>query len=139
MTVTYHLPDKYGGGGDVIRADKQLYNDLINYIEQGGLAKAYQLDSNLQKYCQVYCGISIPIMTHCITEGLFFLLHFGNFVTIMTTRRKKEKKPHLTQEGLNQHVQLLPRAAHARARGYVIGRVRLYIYLYIYIYISLSP
>ena len=28
---------------------------------------------------------------------------------------------------------LLPRAAHARARGYVISRVRLYIYLYIYI------
>ena len=29
-------------------------------------------------------------------------------------------------------IHLLPRAAHARARGYVIGRVRLYIYIYIY-------
>ena len=34
-------------------------------------------------------------------------------------------------------VAIITPRAHARARGYVIGRVRLYIY--IYIYISLSP
>ena len=57
MTVTYHLPDKYGGSGDVIRADKQLYNDLIDYIETTEARWARQSLSTGQQFTKVLSSV----------------------------------------------------------------------------------
>ena len=45
-------------------------------------------------------------MTHCMTE-VVLPTPFRKFCNYNDYKKKKEKKPHLTQEGLNHHVQLL--------------------------------
>lgn len=108
MSVTYELPAKVSG--DKLRADQRMYNDLIDSIESTGAKWPRQSVSSGQSFIKALSSTLWYIDPHHNTlrqRGVVIPNLFKKFSGYNDYKRKKEKKPQLSQLVLNQHVQLL--------------------------------
>ena len=108
MSVRYLLPAKIEG--NALRADQKLYNDLIDCIESTEARWPHQSLCTGQSFSKALSAALWYVDPHHHTlrkrgitlPGMFLKFNGYNYY-----KRKKEKKPKLSQLGLNHHVQQL--------------------------------
>ena len=111
MKVTYALPEKINPQErKQLRADQRLYNDVIDDLDT---MKAGWMIDNLatgKSFIRALSSALWCLDPHCDTlheRGVSLPVHFDKYCGYNDFVRKKEKKPRLSQEGLNQHLQAL--------------------------------
>ena len=114
MTVRYTLPTKImPPEGNHLRADQQLYNDVIeclNSMEVGWTAHNMPRGQLLMKTLSNALWYSDSHHDTLRERGINIPEPFDKFHGYNDFKRKKEKKPRLSQKGLNHHVQALSNA-----------------------------
>ena len=108
MAVTYDLPNKITG--NTLRADQLLYNDLIDYFETTEARWARQNISIGQRFTKAMSNALWYLDPHHDTlsaRGISLPVPLQRFCNYNDYKRKKEKKPHLSQIDLDQHVNAL--------------------------------
>ena len=111
MSVTFTLPAKITPPeGNQLRADQRLHNELIDALESMGVGWNRDGLSTGEAFTKALSSVLWYLDSHHDTlseRGVELPVPFDKFHGYNDYRRKKEKKPRLSQEGLKRHVQSL--------------------------------
>ena len=108
MTVQFTLPQKIIASQ--LRADQRLYNDVIDCFATMGVGWAPDSLPTAQSFTKALSNALWYLDPHHDTlceRGIKLPVPFDKFQGYNDYKRKKEKRPRLSQEGLNRHVQAL--------------------------------